>query len=400
MELRVITDAEVTAFRETLLNTFGNDLDGDPDGDARFRALIAPGQAWGAFDGATMVGTTATFALQLGVPGGASLPTAGLTMVSVRPSHRRRGIVRSLMDLHLADARERGYPASALWASEAAIYGRFGYGISAYSDAMRIEKAGSIEVAEGRALDALEWIDEKRAREVLPTIYEQATAMRPGALRRSALWWSERRFLEAPYMRAGASRRRHVLARRGDQLVGYVVYRQRGGFHDDLPSGKTEINELIAIDPQAEATLWRFVLGIDLHPSVTWWNTPTDDTLSWLVTDPRKIYRHRVDTLWLRIEDVPGALAARRYPVDGALRFAIDDAAWELTVENGHGRCVATTKNPELRFARTTLGALYLGATTATQLARADLVRGDAAAISRADGLFASPVAAWCPEIF
>jgi len=100
------------------------------------------------------------------------------------------------------------------------------------------------------------------------------------------------------------------------------------------------------------------------------------------------------------IEDVPAALALRTYTTDGRRRFALEHTTYELTVEDGHGRCTATTHEPELRFARTTLSSLYLGATTATKLARADIVRGDADAIATADRLFASTVAAWCPEIF
>lgn len=400
MEVRLITSGEVTAFRETMLTTFGNDLEGDPGGDDRFRALVGRGQAWGAFDHSAMVATAATFDLAIGVPGGMTLPIAGLTMVTVRPTHRRRGLLRQLLDLHLADARKRGFAASGLWASEAGIYGRFGYGIAAHHDVVHIDRAGSLAVAEGRELDTVEWIDEAHARAVLPAIYERATAARPGALRRSEAWWRERRFLETPYMRGGASRRRHVVVRRGTDLVGYLVFRQRAVFTESLPAGKIEIIELIANDVRAEATLWRLALGIDLFPTVTWWNAPVDDSLPWLVADARRIKRQRIDNLWLRIENVESALHARHYEADGHLRFAIDDATWQLTVTDGRARCTETADAPELQLDRSTLGALYLGGTSATQLARAGLVRGEPATIATADRLFGSAIAPWCPEIF
>jgi predicted acetyltransferase len=400
-EIRPITDDEVAVYREAMMTTFGTDVDVDPGGNDRTRVLLEPSQTWAAFDGGTMVGTAGTFNHAIGVPGGTTLPIAGLTMVTVRPTHRRRGILRSLIERHLADARERGLPVSALWASEASIYQRFGYGTASYNDVLHITNADSLPVAaHERELDRLDAIDEARARVVLPAIYARATAYRPGALRRSESWWRERRFLETQWARKGASRLRHVVASRNDELVGYVVYRQRGAFTDGVPSGSADITELHAIDPRAEATLWRFMLSLDLFPTVTWWNAPTDCPLPWLVPNARRIRRHREDNLWLRIEDVPTALAARHYPADGTLRFAIEDQTWALTVEAGRAQCAPTVQAPELRLDRSILGALYLGSTTASQLARADVLRGDPRAIARADAMFASSVAAWCPEIF
>jgi predicted acetyltransferase len=401
LEIRTITDDEITAFRSSMVQTFGDDADSDPAGPDRTRALLDLSQIWAAVDAGSIVATAGTFNLAIGVPGGGTLPMAGLTMVSVRPTHRRRGILRELMRRHLDDARQRGYAISGLWASEASIYGRFDYGIAAESDSLEIEDANTLAVAPGRELDAIEWTEEPRAREALPAIYARATADRPGALRRSEVWWRERRFLEAAFVRDGASKRRHVIARRGDDAVGYIAYRQRGSFTEGRPSGKTEIIELIGIDARAEATLWRFALGMDLFPTVTWWNAPTDDVLAWIASDPRRIKRRRTDNLWLRIEDVAATLAARRYAADGALRFAIDmSTSWELVVEDGRGRCTPTPRSPDLRLARSTLGAVFLGGIAPSRLARAELVQGDVAAIATADRLFASAVAPWCPEIF
>jgi predicted acetyltransferase len=401
VEIRTITDEEIAAFRDSMVGTFGDDTDGDPGGPERTRATVDRSQAWAAFDRGQIVATAGTFNLAIGVPGGGTLPMAGLTMVSVKPTHRRRGILRELMARHLDDARARSYAISGLWASEAGIYGRFGYGIAAECYAVEIARADSLTVALGAELDELEWIDEARARQVLPGIYARATANRPGALRRSEVWWRERRFLEAAFVRNGASKRRHVLARRGDEIVGYVVYRQRSGYTEGVFTGTCEINELFAIDTRAEATLWKFALAMDLFPTVTWWNMPVDDVLPYLVNDPRRVRRRITDNMWLRIEDVPTSLAARRYPADGGLRFAIDGTtSWELTVDDGRGHCVASSRAPDLRFDRQTLGALYLGGVSAVRLARAGLIHGDLAAIATADRLFASPVAPWCPEIF
>jgi predicted acetyltransferase len=401
LDIRAITDDEIAAFRPAALTVFGADADAESgiNGVDQHRALIGPGQAWGAFDAGTVVGTAGTFDLSVGTPGGGSLPMAGLTLVTVRPTHRRRGILRELVRLHLDDARARGFAISGLWASDAPIYGRFGYGVAAYCDVLEIANAGTLQIAP-RDLDALEPIDETLARAVLPAIYARATADRPGALRRSDVWWRERRFLETPWARGGASKRRHVVARRGDELVGYVVYRQRGKFTDGVPDGRLEINELLAVDARAEASLWQFALNVDLFPTVAWWNMPADSALPWLVHDMRRVKTRRADSLWLRIEDVPAAVSARGYHDDGALRFAVDGATYELTAEAGRGQCTRTAARPALELSGQSLASLFLGCTSATQLARADLVRGDAAAIATADRLFASRVAPWCPEVF
>jgi predicted acetyltransferase len=398
-EVRSIRDDEIGAFRETLMQSFGFDAEMDVGGVEQHRALVAPGRSWAAFDQGALVGTAATFDLQLSLPGGTALDVAGLTMVSVRPTHRRRGILRQLMSAHLDDARARNQPASGLWASEAPIYQRFGYGLAAYCDVYEIPNANQLTVSP-RDLDELIPVDEAKARDALPAIYARATAARPGALRRSPMWWQERRFLETPWVRAGASKRRHVLAKRGDELVGYLVYRQRAKFTDGMPDGRLEITELIAVDARAEASLWSFAIRVDLFPAVSWWNAPADDALPWLVDDMRRIKRRRGDNLWLRIEDIPAALTARGYDIDGMLRVAVDGTTYELSASGGRAECKPTTKNADIAMSGRVLASMYLGCASASELARADAVSGEAAAILTADRLFASRLAPWCPEVF
>ena len=408
LEYRLVTDDELPAYREAMVTTFGDDLEKDPTGAERIRVLVGPQQRWAAFDGGAIVATAATFDHEIALPGGGSLPMAGLTMVAVRPTHRRRGILRELMRLHLDDARRRGYALSGLWASEATIYQRFGYGLAAEGDDLEIASAPGVAFAAPRELDELRWLDLAEAQRVLPAVYRRAIAGRPGALLRFDAWWRERRFLEAPYMRGGASLRRHALAVRGGEPVGYLQYRQRPGFTDGLPSGTLEIIELIGVDGRAEATLWQLALRADLFPRVTWWNAPVDDVLPWLVADARRIKRRRTDALWLRIEDAGAALSARRYAAEGALRIVVDGAAFDLAVgEGGAARCAPAASAeagvggaPVLRVTGPALASLYLGGASASRLARAGVIQGDPAAIAAADRLFAWSIAPWCPEIF
>lgn len=394
LDLRAITPDELAAFADCFMTTFGGDGD-DPALVERLQATLAPLRAWAAFDDGAMVATAASYPLTVGVPGG-TLGMAGLAFVTVRPSHRRQGLLRRLMAAHLDDARAHGEPLSGLWASEGTIYGRFGFGIAMHTDELTLDARAGALAAIG-APDAPVWLDDAAARARLPAIY--ARAMRPGMLVRGEAWWAARVFADHAAVRDGASRLRRLAVRRDGVDVGYVLYRQRGGMRDGLPNGTTEIVELVAVDPRAEASLWRFLAGIDLFPTARWDNAPRDSVLPWIASEPRRVQRRTFDTLWLRINDVAAALAGRRYAADGALRLATGDASYTLTVEAGAGRC-APGGAPELCFEGSALASAFLGGAPIATLARAGKITGSDDAIERADRMFRSPLAPWCPELF
>jgi predicted acetyltransferase len=393
MDLRPITVDELPAFTACFTATFGDD--DDPSIADRLRSTIVPLRAWAAFDGRAMVATAAAYSLTMGVPGG-TMAMAGFAFATVRATHRRRGLLRRLIAAHVDDATARGEPVSGLWASEGTIYGRFGWGIAAYGDELTLDSRRGAIASVGAA-DPIDWVDEA-GRGRLAAIY--ARAMRPGMLVRDEAWWQSRVFAEHAWVRDGASRLRQVIARRGGEDVGYVLYRQRPAQLSGLPSGTLEIVELVALDAQAEASLWQFLAGVDLFPTVRWENAPTDCALPWLASEPRRVQRRPFDTLWLRLNDVAAALAGRRYAADGALCFESDGATWRLAVSGGEATCARSDAAPELRFANTALASAFLGGVSVATLARAGRVTGAPDAIARAARLFSWPVAPWCPELF
>src|SRR6185503_18593563 len=97
-------------------------------------------RALAAYDGDEPVALTGAYRFDLSIPGG-ELPCAGVTWVGVIPTHRRRGILRDLMRRELEDVHSWGEPIAALWASEAAIYGRFGYGHAAPNGQAKSDRA-------------------------------------------------------------------------------------------------------------------------------------------------------------------------------------------------------------------------------------------------------------------
>jgi len=397
MEIRNITADEVTAWRHCLLQAFAFDPAGDVQGDERLLALLDLSRAFGAFDRGQIVATAAGFDFDLAVPGG-HMPMSGLTMVSVRATHRRRGILRRLIDEHLAAARRHGDPASGLWASEATIYGRFGYGVACESEVLSLD--GARVEADGHELDAVEQVDDARAAAIVPGVYEAARAARPGMYGRNEAWWRYRRFVDRPDQRKSSTPRRYAVIFRDEAPTGYVAYRQKLAFDEHGAAGTFEIDELIALDPRAERTAWHYVTSVDLFPKVAWWNAPTDTTLPWLLTDRRRASRRRADAMWLRVDDVATTLGARRYAHDGELRLAVDGAGFRLTVQDGVARCEPTEGEAQVVFDRASLGSVYLGAFAPSQLARAGRVSGSAHGLALADRVFAWPVAPWCPEIF
>lgn len=396
-EIRAITDDEVPALRAALVGVFGGNPDADPVGNERYRALIPTGRTWAAYDKGLIVGTAATFDFAVTVPGGAELPFAGLTMVTVRPTHRRRGVLRGLMAEHLGEARGRGLAVSALWASEASIYGRFGYGVATESDDLQFA-APEVRFVPG-PVDEIEPL-EAGAPEVLPPVYDALRRARPGMITRPAAWWKYRRFMDRPEAQKGASARRHAVARRDGAATGYIVYRHRGAWENGVPTGTVEIEELIATDARAEGSLWRFVAAVDLFPKVAYGNAPVDCLLPWIVDDARRVRRRRTDAMWLRVEDVAATLTARTYATSGRLRLEVEGATHELRVEDGRAECAPTTSDPDLRLDRAALGSIYLGGVRASLLARAGRITGAPSAIALADRLFDHTPSPWCAEIF
>ena len=120
----------------------------------RFARWIEIERMHAAFAGDRIVGGAGAFSYEMSVPGGGSVPAAGVTVVGVLPTHRRRGVLTAMMRAQLEDSRARGDVAAYLWASEGTIYGRFGYGLASRMGA--IPRQGPILVREPRPFAAPE----------------------------------------------------------------------------------------------------------------------------------------------------------------------------------------------------------------------------------------------------
>ena len=404
-EIRPVREDEFEAFSRQMATTFGDDFRADA---LPYRIGITElDRTLGVFDGSAIVGTTGIFSYQMTVPGGRQIPTAGVTMVTVAPTHRRRGVLTSIMKRQLEDVRDRGEWAAALWASESQIYGRFGYGMAAASIEFSVERVHAHFAHGAEVSGTLRSIEKEEAATVLPPIWDAAQKTRPGAMPRSRAWWDDRIIADLEFWRGGATANRFVVYEEGGHALGYVRYRIKQDWKDGVPDGKLFVQDLIATTPAAQAALWQYVFGVDLISRVEATFRPIDEPLYWMLNDSRRMKTRTQDGLWLRLLDIPKALDARTYATPGRIVIDVNDAfhpwvagRYELVSDGEHGRCVRSDAAADVSMGVAELGAIYLGGASVRSLADAGRIAGDADALRRLQRMFASDVAPWCFEVF
>jgi predicted acetyltransferase len=355
-----------------------------------------------ARENGTIVGGAGAFPFELTVPG-AIVPTAGVSVVGTFPTHRRRGVLRAMMRVQLDDVYERGEPLALLWASEDTIYGRFGYGMASAAGEVAIPKEYSSFARPLERGGTLRIVDRDEALTLFPRVWDMVRRQMPGMLRRTRNWWEFRILFEAPGGGEEGPKRFVVLEQDG-RPQGYAIYRHKPKWEEGVSSSELQVVEAVALDGRPTAELWRYLLDIDWSAKTTAHLLPPDHPLWWLLATPRRMRLRIGDGLWLRLVDVGAALSARSYAADGAIVFDVLDefcpwnaGRWRLS----RGRARRTTAAAHLRLDVTALGSVYLGGFTFAQLVRGgrveELRRGAAA---RADAMFATARAPWCPEIF
>jgi len=358
------------------------------------------------FEGPEIVATAGIFSYEMTVPGGA-LPCAGVTRVSVLSTHRRRGLLTGMMRRQLDDMHQRGEPLAALYASEAPIYGRFGYGLATYQAAVEIDRSHAAFAKELSASGRLAMVDVPTAVGAFTRIWEQARRNQPGMLRLDERWMrSELADLELH--REGASPHYRVLYQTDDNPSGFAVYRIKLAWDASGPNGALRLEMLVAATAEAYAALWRHLLDVDLMARVSAEMRPVDEPLRFLLADSRQPKTRIEDGIWLRLVDVERALAGRRYAVDGGLVLRVhdqfcpwNDGQFELNGGPGGAEARRTTASPDLELDVAELGAVYLSGNRFRALQQARQIkelRPDS--VARADAMFATDRAPWCPNHF
>jgi predicted acetyltransferase len=380
-DLRPLLRDDWDNWYDTLLRAFGGAGESAEE-RALWRDITPYERSFGAWDGAELVGTAGAFDFRLTVPGGASVPTAGVTMVSVSATHRRRGVLTSMMRRQLDDIRTWGDPLAVLTASEPAIYGRFGYGAATFGLHAEIDTSRvRLSVPAGTDGVRLRYAETGAVLDVCEAVYARTVPLRAGMLARRP-GWERLGVLDPESERGGASPLQCVLAERDGEVTGYVRYRVKPKWTDSGHNGEVLLTDLAAVDAVSEAALWRFLFGIDLTTSLKVRGRPLDEAWQHLVSDIRRCDLRVRDSLHVRLVDVGAALAARTYqaPVDVVLD--VEDAfcpwnagRWRLSGDAKGAVCSPTTDAADLRLSIRELGAAYLGGVSLGSLARAGRVR-------------------------
>ncbi|PNI07235.1 GNAT family N-acetyltransferase [Arthrobacter sp. AFG7.2] len=326
------------------------------------------------------VATFATFRKTLNIGFGRTLESHMVTAVTVRTSHRRRGLLRRMMSEDLSLAKEDGVAMAALTASEGTIYGRFGYGVASFERTVKVDTTARFSVRH-QPTGSVEIADPKTLLELAPVVFDRVHRITPGSLGRQD-WYRQlasgslaRDGKEDPAIKVALHYGPH-----GD-IDGYVSYKFLGW---DTEPYTVEVVDLVAAGNDAYLELWQFLGAIDLVERVSWDEAPLDDPLTWALTDPRCIdSSDSRDMLWLRILDVRKALEARGYPADGQVVLEITDplglTAGTFALRTDGGNAVVErlpeTAEADLTLDVSALSSIYLGAVCPVTLTAAGRIR-------------------------
>ncbi|MCX5389190.1 GNAT family N-acetyltransferase [Streptomyces sp. NBC_00094] len=409
MEIRSTTDEDFDVFVGTVHAAFGRFPETPVEGGGLWWSALEKDRCLLALtaDGRP-VGTAAAHAFELTLPGETLVPASGVTAVGVLPSHRRQGVLSAMMRHQLGELRARGEFLAVLLASEATIYGRFGYGPATYTARLTVPRHQAA-LAAPRAREAadapvtgadngsVEVLRRDECGEILEEVYDRYRRAQPGALSRPHRWWA---------LRAGqppiSPAPRYVAVHRDAHGApdGYASY--------SIESGTLTVDETIATDDTVFTALARFVLGHDLVSRVVFKHVPPEHPLRRQLADFRAgEVSGDTDWLWVRLLDVPGALTARGWFMDGELVLDVEDpflgerGRYLLTVRDGKADCVPTDREPDLSLDVSDLGSVYLGGTAPSTLVRAGHIRAHRPGVATlADALFRAERSPHCLHWF
>ncbi|QDQ96269.1 GNAT family N-acetyltransferase [Tomitella fengzijianii] len=399
--IRTLTTASELAESDAVFHTSMVGLPA-PAADEDVASVREPGRTFGAYaDDGLLVGATDSTSGMLTVPGGARVPHAAVTHVGVLPTHTRRGVLTALMRHQLEDCRTHGETVASLRASEAVIYGRYGYGIASVTHGVSLDLRDA-ELRAGAVSGALpvRLVDPDGAWDLLRRMVDEYPSGRAGTISRSECWWRARRARTQPAPR--------YVAVCGDE--GFVCYRPLDTASWFTSRDRTiVVTDLHARTPEVHRALVAFLLRLDLVHTVRFPWLPADDPLPWMLTDHRAA---RVtgagDETWLRLVDVPAALAARSYGPGGSVTVRVDDGllpansgSYRIGTDGAEHVGDVAAPAPDAQVDVADLGAAYLGGVRWHQLRDAGRLREFSPGVAdRLDTLFATARAPFAGVMF
>ena len=368
IEIRAITDDEIRDWVRCVSTAFHSGSDVTDERVEFARSIMSDlTRRFGAFVDGAVCGTAGSFVEQLTVPGGRTVPMAAVTQVTVLPTHRRRGLLREMMQAQLHDSRERGELVAMLIAAEWPIYGRYGYGM-AIEAAATIVDAATADLRDPTVRGSVEIVDLPTLRTLAPPVFDAHRLATPGAITRGTQMWDIRTgVVPRPHEDPPKNRVRVVRRDEAGVVDGYAVYETTEEWVHNRPQVKLSVLELITATDEAYVDLWRYLCAIDWVSEITAHVRAVDEDLRQLFVNGRVARQaDRSDHMWVRLLDVSGALAARRYEVPVSIVLDVHDdvfgdGRYRLDGDADGATCIATDEPADVSLGADVLGAAYLG---------------------------------------
>ncbi len=409
LTLRAVRDdADFHDFMSVMSSGFLEDLQED---EFQLNLAIAElDRMFGFHDGSRWVATAGDYRKKVALPGGALVPVAAVTGVTVSPSHRRKGLLTAMMRHQIDQVCSRDTEALAmLFASETMIYGRFGYGLSSFNAVLsgQVRDLGfrqEVDLGDGTVSE----VDRESLLEHGSAIYDQVFAGLPGRMDRTRPWW-DHNIHDGEERRKGSGPIRFALHHESDGTPSaFAIYRPKKEWATAGPNGELHVQEVRATNPRAYARIWRYLLDLDLIRSMQYDGAAVDERLRYLVADQRALQCNVNDGIFTRLVDVPRALTLRRYAADIDIVLEVADGfcpwntgRYRLRGGTDGADCQPTSSTADIAISARDLGAVYLGGVGLQTLAGAGLVGEltDGSA-RRAATAFGWPVAPNMPDHF
>ena len=326
-------------------------------------------RVWAAVEDERIVGTARSWATEVTVPGGSQLAGTAIAGVSVLPTHRRQGLLRRLMDADMTAARERGEVLAVLWASQAAIYGRLGFGAATRSATWTTVVGPHAVPGDVRPGALVVTPPSATSRDVIRSLFDTWRRGQPGEVRRREFVWDDMLGLRPSVRGEDTWSGTLVIHHAADgQPDGYLRYRFEDRWERRRGVGVLHVDELHALTDEAYRDLWRLACGMEWAGSVRAELRSPQERLPWLLADARMAQPESItDGMWLAFLDLPGALAARRYQEVGRLVIGVARPTvgpWGrvlLDATPDGATCRSTNEQPDLVVSGSALAAAYLG---------------------------------------
>ena len=348
-----------------------------------------------AFEKGKIVGVAGSYAMQVTMPGGATVPMGGLTWVSTAATHRRQGLMRRVVGAVHDDVDARGEPLASLFAAEGGIYERLGYGISTRVALNSIEpRLARMRDAARSARGTVEYLEGDEIVPVVSAIWARFRRRRAGECERSSA--AQVYLFDQRKKESGTQSPAVYLGHRD----GYAVYRVEERWNDGHPSHVLHLLELAAVTPQAHAALWQTLLGIDLVGEIRTFNLAPDDPLPFLLENPRALRTREVnDGVWVNVRDIATSFGARTYRTTDRIVVEVDGQRWAIDGGPEGASCTPVKTRADLVTSHAWFSSLlYGGLLPSALVAGRRMTARNAAVLARADLFFTTSLAPHCQD--